>query len=374
MNKVLVAHIVLSLEVGGLEVLVARMSLQMRKRGYYPTVFCLDAKGSLADQLEEAGIEVICMERQAGMLDFAVLWRMVRLFRKRRFSIIHTHNSEAHLYGNLAGWFAGGVYTVHTQHGIPEGFRGKKRFLARFLGILTDRAVAVSDEVNHYVTASGWFPKRKVQTVFNGIDTACFVPDSGQRALTRTLLGVGADTPLLICVARLAPIKDHRTLISAFLQVVHIHKDAVLLIIGDGPLGDELRQQIADLKLAERVHMLGEIQNVRDYLVASDIFVLTSLSEGISVSLLEAMAVGLVPVVTAVGGNLQIIRDGENGYLVDPEDVEGIAKCLVSLISRRQQHADLASEARQTVEGRFGMEQMLKAYEQLYRDGIAGKG
>ncbi len=373
MNKVPVAHIVLSLEIGGLEMLVARMSLQMRASGYHPTVFCLDSKGALADQLEEAGIEVVCMERRAGLLDFSVLWRMSRLLRERNFSIIHTHNFEALLYGNLAGLLAGGMYTVHTQHGILEGFRGKKRFLARFPGMLTDRVVAVSDEVNHFVTDSGWFPKSKVETVLNGIDTAHFVPDSAKRALKRAQLGIAANTPLLISVARLAPVKDHRTLISAFSQVAQIHKDAVLWIIGGGPLEEELRQQIADLELAERVRMLGEIRDVWDYLVAADIFVLTSLSEGISVSLLEAMAVELVPVVTAVGGNIQIIQHGKNGYLVEPEDVEGIAKCLDSLISSFRQHAGPVLEARRTVQDRFAMERMISTYDQIYRDGVAGK-
>jgi len=119
--------------------------------------------------------------------------------------------------------------------------------------------------------------------------------------------------------------------------------------------------------------MLGEIRDVWDYLVAADIFVLTSLSEGISVSLLEAMAVELVPVVTAVGGNIQIIQDGENGYLVEPEDVDGIAKCLDSLISSHRQHAGPALKARRTVQDRFATEHMISSYDQIYRDGVAGK-
>lgn len=361
-----VAHLVLSLEVGGLEMLVARMSLHMRSRGYRPSVICLDSKGALASRLEAEGIDVHCLQRRPGMLDAAALRRLVRMLRQRAVRVLHTHNLEAHLYGNLAGWLAGVKHRIHTQHGIPEGFRGRRRLAARLCGRLSERVTAVSDEVNRFMTDSGWFAAERVQTVLNGIDIESFAPDRLCRERVRATLGIAADAPVFINVARLAPVKDQATLVSAFSQVVAARPDAVLLIAGGGVLEAELHRQIADAGLGDHVRMLGEVAEVRELLAASDFFVLTSLSEGISVSLLEAMAGGLIPVATAVGGNVQIICDQENGYLVAPGDRDGIGRRLLALATGPRPQA-LASAARRTVMEDFSMERMIEAYDRLYR-------
>lgn len=365
-----VAHIVLSLEVGGLEVLVAEMAKNMVREGHACTIYCLDNLGSLAQDVRDAGVEVILINRSGGFADLGAIRRLRKSFRAKKHSIIHTHNVEPVFYGAFAKVGLRNIRIIHTQHGLPTPFAFLNRLKARISGYLVDRFIGVSENSTRYAIESGWISKKKSQTILNGINTNRFRPDNAKRTQIRKELGLSDSTAVAICVARLSPIKNHARLVQLVKDLLDKspETDFVLLLVGNGECRPAIEAKIEQLGLSDTVRLLGEVLETDKYLAAADLFLLASDSEGISVSILEAMSTGLPVVVTDVGGNREIVNDGETGYLVPLNKLSTYPSRVGNLISNRSLRDALSLRARERVTRDFSMDVMIANYQKVYTE------
>jgi len=369
-RPITIAHLVLALDVGGLEEVVLRLLAHTDRARFTPLVYALDAPGAMASELAALGVPLVVLHR-APRLDPALPLRLARRLVSAGVRVLHTHNAGPHLYGALAanlarsGSRAPGPRVVHTKHGRNDPASPRRVLLNRFASTLTDRVVAVSDDAADVALHIEKVAKIKVMTIRNGVDTTVFRP--GDPGAARARLGLPAEGFHVGCVARLAAVKDHATLLRAFAILKKERPDAHLTLVGDGPERAALEAYSAAPDLAGSVHFVGARRDIAAVLPAFDVFALSSTSEGISLTLLEAASAGLPIVATRVGGNPEVVTTGETGCLVSPRDPVAFAAALADL-SRRPSRAALGVAGRVRVERWFSVERMAHAYQDLYAE------
>jgi L-malate glycosyltransferase len=257
------------------------------------------------------------------------------------------------------------IFTEHGRH-YPDIVSRKRRFANRLvLSRLADEITAVSRFSARSLADIDGFGGRAIQTIDNGIEAARYLESRDRHALRRRL-GLDPRRRYVISVARFHPVKDHATLIRAFEQVAAARPDVDLLLAGDGPLRADLERQVAEAGICSRVRFLGVRNDVADLLRAADLFVLTSRSEAASITLLEAMASSLPLVVTAVGGNPEIVRDGVEGVLVPRGDAAAAARALGRLLDDPCAAREMGMAGRARVIERFTLEATVNQYHHRY--------
>ncbi|WP_437957935.1 glycosyltransferase [Sorangium sp. So ce119] len=374
-----VAHVVLSLNVGGLERVVLRLLERTARDRFAPVVCALQEPGALAEELARLDVPLVVIPRRPG-LDPGLPVRLSAWMRREGIALVHTHNPGPHLYGALAAGLAraaglagggggGGPRVIHTKHGRNYPKQKRKVLVNRLAAALTDRVVAVSDDARAVAIEVERVDPAKVVTILNGVDTDVFRP--GDAGAARARLGVPAAGYHVGCVARLSPEKDHATLLAAFARLREVRADAHLTLVGDGPVRPALEQQAARLGLAGAVTFTGTRGDVAELLPAFDVFALASLTEGISLTLIEAASAGLPIVATRVGGNPEIVQEGETGLLVSPGAPETLAAALEA-VAVREDRAEMGMRGRARMIERFGMDRMIRAYEDLYAEVLGG--
>ncbi|WP_437655689.1 glycosyltransferase family 4 protein [Sorangium sp. So ce1182] len=377
-RPVKVAHVVLSLNVGGLERVVLRLLERTSRDRFAPVVCALQEPGALAEELARLGVPLVVLSRKPG-LDPGLPVRLAAWLRSEGIRLVHTHNPGPHLYGALAAGLAraasfaggggGGPRVIHTKHGRNYPKQKRKVLVNRLAAALTDRVVAVSDDTRAVALEVERVDPARVVTILNGVDPEVFRPGDARAARAR--LGLPASGYHVGCVARLSPEKDHATLLTAFARLREVRPDAHLTVVGDGPVRPALEQQAARLGLGGAVLFTGTRGDVAELLPAFDVFVLASLTEGISLTLIEAASAGLPIVATRVGGNPEIVKEGETGLLVSPGSPEPLAAALEA-IAVRDDRAELGMRGRARVIERFGIDRMVQAYEDLYDEVLRG--
>lgn len=363
-----VGFVLHALHVAGAEMLVVetirRLAGQIR-----PTVFCLDAVGELGRQLQSDGVEVICLDRRPGR-DFGLAWRFGRLVRARRIEILHAHQYTPFFYAALAKLLSGCwprlILTEHGRH-YPDPVKPLRRAVNRLLlDPLADEVNAVCAFSARRLQAVDGFAGRRIEVIENGIDVSRYQPQQDRSALRRQL-GLPTERRYLAHVARCHPVKDQATLLRAFAEICQARSDVELLFAGDGPLRPELETQAGNLGIAQRVRFLGVRHDVAALLRSTDVFVLTSASEAASLTLMEALAAGLPVVVTAVGGNPEIVRDGREGLLVPRGDAHGVAEAVLKILADPALAATMGQAGAARARERYQLEQTVKRYYALYR-------
>lgn len=356
-----VAHVVLSLQPGGLERFVVALSSTYAMAGIEQIVVCLDERGVLAPQVEAAGHQVALVPRRPGF-NPRLIAQLARFFQKHAVDVVHTHSLDPMFYGGIAARIAHVPLLIHTQHNTYlRSAPLRERLKFRLAQWLFDNVVAVSAETGRVLAELG-VPMDRCVTVLNGIDLARFQPRMRMPSRTRSEEGLVIGT-----VARLVPEKGINRLIEAFGRLCASHCGVRLVISGDGPLRPTLEEQVRRANLSNSVHFLGYRSNVEAVLSGFDLFVLPSLTEGIPLALLEAMAAGVPVLATAVGGVPEVIEGCRSGCLVPPNDVEALHRTLEHLISDPAKRAHLARGGRARVEHLFDLEAMAHAYRVLYR-------
>jgi glycosyltransferase involved in cell wall biosynthesis len=355
-----VLHVVESLEVGGLERLVADLVVL---RGVETTsVACLETVGAFGEMLRQQGVEVKLIGIQSGILStFRVLANHVRAVGPQ---IIHCHNMKAHLYGGACARLAGEIPVVLTKHGNSPPGTGKTGPANRWLARRT-QVIAVSEDVKE--SMSKWIGNGRyaVRYIPNGISLEPFhgLPN---RAAARAHFQWSQEEFLIGIVARLASSKGHRCLLQAFALFRRDRPSARLLIVGDGVMRETIRTLASDLGIADAVSLLGERPDVPVILAALDLFVLPSEHEGMPVTVLEAMAAGLPVVASTVGGIPQVVVNGQTGILIPPRDPARLAQVMLELAGDPESRQRMGERGRSRVAERFAMERMALAYEEVY--------
>jgi sugar transferase (PEP-CTERM/EpsH1 system associated) len=360
-----VVHVLHTLAVGGTENgvvnLVNALAGEMRH-----TVVAVTTSGPLAARLP-ASVAVHALGKRPGIDPRAVL-RLVALFRRIRPDVVHTRNWGA-FDAVPAARLAGVRVVIHGEHGReaadPEGQDRRRNGLRRLLSPLVAQWVTVSNDLRRWLVHRVGIPADRVLTIHNGVDTTRFA--ERDREAAREALGLEPGRPVVGTVGRLDPVKDHVRLVTAFRSVVARRPDALLVICGDGPLRNELRRAVEAAGLQGSVRLLGERDDVPRVLAAFDVFTLPSIAEGISNTILEAMATGLPVVATRVGGNPELVEDGVTGRLVEPRRAEVLAQALLDYLNDPVLTRLHGKAARQRCVTEFSLERMAARYRALYR-------
>jgi glycosyltransferase involved in cell wall biosynthesis len=363
-----VLQVVLSLDPGGTERLVIDMCRRLRGR-FRVAVCCLDAPGAWAGQLTSDGVDVVALHRRSGFhpsLGSAIR----RVARHYRAGILHCHQYSPFVYGRLAALGANDLRLVFTEHGrYSDGPPSSKRKLVNpLLSRLPGQLYAVSENLKQHLLVEG-FPGHRLGVVYNGIDPGARIDD--RRADARRELGASQETVLFGTVARLDAVKDLVTMINAFVAVKAAMPSARLVIVGDGPERARLASHIREIGLDDAVQLAGHRDDARRLLAALDVYVNSSIIEGLSVTILEAMAASLPVVATDVGGTGEIVVNGETGRLVPSRAPVALTAAMLEAAGfPARKKWGLAGRAR--VEERFSIDRMVDDYTRAYlRDEVA---
>jgi len=349
-----VLHVVIGLQVGGLEKFVLDL-VDNYQSDFKPFIVCMEAKGDLGRQ--NVNIDIIELDKVSGF-SLTIIKQLVALTKELKIDIIHTHNPGPHIYGAITG-FLTGLPVIHTKHGRNFPTDKKKVWLNRISSFLTDKIVAVSRDAADICQNVEKVSSTKLNVILNGIDTNIFCPTINEHMQEQQPVRIGI-------VARLSWEKDHKTLLNACRilvgQNIHFH----LEIIGDGPLRNALEEMVKAQSIDRFVSFSGMRHDVAELLRRLDLYVLSSTTEGISLTLLEAMATKLPIVATNVGGNPEVVIDGETGYLVPPQNPEEMAKKLLLLINDKNLRRQMGEKGRERVIANFSIKETAKKYEELY--------
>ena len=357
------------MQVAGAEVLVSETIRRLGAR-IVPVIFCLDAIGTLGEQLQAEGIDVVNLQRKPG-LDLAVAGRMAEEIRRRRVEVVHAHQYTPFFYAALAKLRVSPaprvIFTEHGRH-YPDIVSARRWLVNKLIfDRLADRINAVCAFSADALSRNDGFRRYRIDVIENGIDLPRYAPPPDRDALKRQL-GLDPARRYVSIVARFHPVKDHHMLLEAFQQVVPGRPDVDLLLVGDGPLRDDLTAQAATLGITERVHFMGVRSDVPELLSASDIFALTSVSEAASLTLLEAMASRLPVVVTDVGGNPELVRGRIDGLLVPRGDAAATAQAISTLLDDHALATKMGESGAARVAEVFRLERTIGRYYDLYAE------
>lgn len=366
-ERLRITHLVENLERGGLERVVIDLVLEQAAQGHTVQVICLFGQGLLAKELISAGIPVVACHKGFG-LDLRALRKIRSLLRSHKTQILHSHNPIPHYYGVLASIFMTRLTVGNTRHGMGNApFHLRREILYRISLVRTSFVAMVCESARRNFVHHGIVVSGKANVVPNGIRLSLFKPHTeGAHELLMETLKLNADTFCIGNVGRLNPVKDQATLIHAMVHVRAAISNAVLVIIGSGRLQDELEILTKMLGLENAVHFLGDRDDVKTLLPGFDIFVLPSLTEGYSISLLEACASALPIVATDVGGNSEIVKPGINGTLVEPRKAETMANAIIELARDRSLRLEMGRLGREWVSANGTIEVMAQRYMRLY--------
>jgi glycosyltransferase involved in cell wall biosynthesis len=358
-----VLQVLLTLDPGGTERLVIEIARRLHPE-WPMAVCCLDAPGAWAPQLERDGIAVSALHRRPGFRP-ALGRAIAQRCRTEPIDVIHAHHYSPFVYGAIARAWAPGVAVVFTEHGrLSDAPPSGRRRLANLLFRRLPRAVfAVSEDVKRHLVGEG-FPAASVGVIYNGIDPGPAPPDA-LRIQKRQALGADEADFVIGTIARLDSVKDLGTLVRAAAALA-CRRRVRLLVVGDGPERQALERLSAECGIRDRVTFTGVRDDARDWLAGCDVYANSSISEGVSLTILEAMAAGLPVVATRVGGTPEVVNEA-CGRLVPPRDAAALARALGDLAAAPAVRRSLGREARRRVESQFTIDRMVQQYADVYR-------
>lgn len=367
------------LDGGGTAQCVVDLTNGLVDAGLDPVVVCLERIGYVAEKIRR-DVEIIGPLKKRGN-DPTAPFRLAAILKEQRCDVVHGHNWGGLVDTVLAAKLTRLKAVLHTQHGMDYGFtdapdhlRSRLRTLAKTIACRgISRIATVSEEVAQMVTREWGMPAARVSVVHNGVRVPPLDQGHEMRAHWRRELSIGDDEVLIGTVATFRPVKDLHTLLEATACVVKVKPEARLVLFGDGPLRADLTATIERLGLGSVVRLPGWRRDATQLLPAMDVFVLSSVSEGISLALLEAMAAGVPVVATRVGGNVEVLNDPCTGLLVPPRSPADLADAILRLIDDPVQRRQLSAGGRRRVEAAFSLKRMVNEYERLYTS-LVGTG
>lgn len=374
-----VAHVVHSLRTGGLENGLVNLINRMPADRYRHAVICLKDYDRFAERIERDDVPIIALDKKEGQ-DPALYLRLWKTFRTLRPALVHTRNLAA-VEAQLPAWLAGVPARVHGEHGRDmadlAGARRRYRLLRRALRPLIHHFIPLSRDLESYLHDAIGVRAERMTRITNGVDVERFRPNPAARERLLRECGWPADTLIVGWVGRMEAVKNPLGLVEA---VSHLCADEAtadrvrLVLVGDGSQRREVEGAISAAGLDDRSWLPGSRDDVADLLPAFDLFALPSLAEGISNTVLEALACGVAVVATDVGGNRELVDPGSCGALVPPRDPEALAQALARYLAEPDRVTTHGAAARRKAVGQFSIDAMVAAYTDTYDRVLARHG
>jgi len=369
----LIAHVIYRLDIGGLENGLVNLINSIPANHYRHVVISLTEYTDYRHRIRNPDVDIIALHMRAGH-DFSIYKKLWRLFRSIKPDIVHTRNLPT-LEAAVVSAFAGVKARVHGEHGRDvydmDGANYKYQVLRKLCQFSIGRYIALSQDLECWLQRDIKIPSYKIRQIYNGVDTNHFFPANGENKGKIMPPGFAPEGSFVIgTIGRMQAIKDQKTLVYAFLEMLKkaewSSKNLRLVMVGDGPLRAQLQQMIDDAGATEFVWFTGSQTDVHEYYRALDLFILPSLREGISNTILEAMASGLPVIATDVGGNPELVLENETGYLVHesaPNEIEEAVRKYYAEPEKLHQHG---MAGRKRVEERFSLDNMVNKYITVY--------
>jgi len=360
-----VLQITHDLNIGGLQRVVVDLAIHLDQEIFHVGVLCLREKGPLTRELEEKNIPVFSISHRKVKTDFLTFAKAYSIIRQFKPDVVHTHNTQPFIDGTMAAFLARVPVKVHTDH--ARNFPDKKRYMFAewIFSHMSDRLIAVSEHTKNNLIKFEKIGASKIDVIHNGIDGNKFklTFDVNEK---KKQFGVLDRYPIVGLGVRITKQKGITHLIRAVSMLIDTLPDTCLLIAGDGPLQNSLKQEAVELGVAEHIRFVGPQNNMNDILQIIDIFALPSLWEGLPLVILEAMAAKKPIIATNVGGNTEVIKDNLNGILVDPERPDLLADAIISLAGNKTLMEQIANNAYSSYEKNYSVSAMAGKYMKLY--------
>ncbi len=368
----LVVHLIYALGMGGMENGLVNIINRAAPGRYRHAIVCLTRSSPFAARLTAPGVEIYELDKQPGH-DLGMVWRLFRLLRRLRPAVIHSRNLAA-FEMQLVGLCVPGARRVHGEHGRDvydlDGSNPRYMALRRLLRPFIHRYITVSRDLETWLRDSVGVAGDKVRQIYNGVDRERFHPRGEHRPGLLPGGFLPDDAVVIGTVGRLVEVKDQRTLVQAFADLVDsdpgLRARLRLLIVGDGPLRGALEAQAEALGVSDLLWLPGDRDDVAVLLREIDVFVLPSLAEGISNTVLEAMASGLPVIATRTGGNPELVEDGVNGRLFPVGDAQALAAQLAQLARDPSARQVMGGQSRARVDAQFNWTRAVDEYLSVY--------
>jgi sugar transferase (PEP-CTERM/EpsH1 system associated) len=368
----LIAHIIFRLDVGGLENGLLNLINRIPAERYRHAIICLTDYSAFGNRLQRRDVAVYALNKPPGNNPITH-FRLWRLLRQLRPDIVHTRNLAA-LEGAVPAFLARVPVRIHGEHGRDVGdldgeHLGYQR-LRRFFKPFVHHYVAVSKDLESYLHNRIRVRRSRVTQFYNGVDTELFRPANGERQALPLAGFASPDAFVVGTVGRMQAVKDQLTLARAFIEALRIMPEAAhrlrLVMVGDGPLREEVAAMLEHANVAKLTWLAGARDDVPALMRGMDLFVLPSLGEGVSNTILEAMASGLPVVATAVGGNSELVQEGETGQLVPRADPQAMAQAILHYFQNAEEGRRHGGRAREIAEHSYSIANMVDGYVDLY--------
>ena len=360
-----IVHVVISMVMGGAERLVYDMVRYPAFADNPPTVCCMDAIGELGEKLIQEGYKVHYKNRRPG-LDFGMIAWLRDIIKQEKADVVHAHQYSPLFYAVPAA-LVGGARVVYTEHGrfYPDRKSWKRSLFNPLLELGAHRLVSISHATAQAMAKYDNFPLRRIQVIHNGIDTSNFNRPVDKVAKRREL-GLNQVGKIIGTAARLNSIKNIDMMLRVMKLILEKHPDSYLVIAGQGEERERLEAMAVDLGISDNVKFIGLRFDLAEVYQLFDVFLLTSFSEGISVTLLEAMASGVPAVVTDVGGNGEVVVEGETGFLTPLNSDEIMASKIERFLCDVVYQKEIGLNAKKRIHTHFSIKSMLEAYWNSY--------
>jgi glycosyltransferase involved in cell wall biosynthesis len=349
---------------GGAERVISTLSAALNTQ-HRRVIIGLFRPGWLQTECQRLGVETTILPL-SGLFHLGWFLECIRLIRREKVSLIHAHEFSAVVYGWIVSLIAR-IPFVGTIHGKNYFWEKARRRLAYRLIARTGTLVAVSEDLKRFIAEKAGIPGRRLRVIYNGIMPGAPV-DEVEIERCRSELGIRSGDTVLGAVGSLYPVKGHRFLLDAMPLVLQRFPDTVLIMAGRGELDVSLKEQAKRLGIEEKVRFLGMREDVPRLLGLMDVFVLPSLSEGLSMALLEAMAAGKPVVATRVGGNPELVEEGKTGLLVRGQDADDLAASLIGMLGKPTTMRQFGQAGAERVKGQFIFHHMVQRYSNCYSE------